>query len=177
MIGNGLWRRRFGADPQVIGKTLTISGSPYTIIGVLPAEFRGQLGNAEMWLPIMMWPGFQFPSNAKNSWALILARLKPDVTVRVAQAEMDVLTRKMIEAFPPMDIGLPGFGKEVIGLKALKDAYTNPELKWERPLPSLRQEIRASSRRSFPRARRPMTSSMPASDRFRQPEISPPAPG
>src|SRR5215813_4416090 len=104
VIGNGLWRRRFGADPQVVGKTLTISGKPYTIIGVLPAEFRGQTGNAEMWLPIMMWPGFRFPSNAKNSWALILARLKPDVTVRAAQAEMDGLARKMIEAFPPMDI-------------------------------------------------------------------------
>jgi predicted permease len=129
VIGNGLWRRRFGADPQVVGKTLTISGSPYTIIGVLPAEFRGQTGNAEMWLPIMMWPGFRFPSNAKNSFFIILARLKPDVTVRAAQAEMDVLTRKMIEAFPPMDIGIPGFGKESVRLKALKDARTNPELK------------------------------------------------
>ena len=75
VIGNGLWRRRFGADPQVIGKTLTIDGAPYAIIGVLPAEFRGQWGNAEMWLPIMMWPGHQFPSNALNSWAFILARL------------------------------------------------------------------------------------------------------
>jgi predicted permease len=129
VIGNGLWKRRFGADPQVIGKTLTISGKPYTIIGVLPAEFRGQWGNAEMWLPIMMWPGFQFLSNAKNSWAFILARLKPDVTVRAAQAEIDGLTPKMIEAFPPMDIGLPGFGKESVRLKALKDARTSPELK------------------------------------------------
>jgi putative ABC transport system permease protein len=129
MIGSGLWRRRFGADPQVIGKTLSISGKPYTIIGVLPAEFRGQWGDAEMWLPIMMWPGFRFPSNAKNSWAFILARLKPDVTVRAAQAEMDGLTRKMIEAFPPMDIRLPGFGKESVRLEALKDARTNPELK------------------------------------------------
>jgi putative ABC transport system permease protein len=129
VIGNGLWRRRFGADPQVIGKTLTISGKPYTVIGVLPAEFRGQTGNAEMWLPIMMWPGFRFPSNAKNSWALILARLKPDVTVRAAQAEMDGLARKMIEAFPPLDIGIPGIGREAVRLKALKDARTNPELK------------------------------------------------
>src|SRR5262245_22728281 len=129
VIGSELWRRRFGADPQVIGKTLTISGKPYTIIGVLPAEFRGQWGDAEMWLPIMMWPGFRFPSNAKNSWAFILARLKPDVTVRAAQAEMDGLTRKMIEAFPPMDIRLPGFGRESVRLEALKDARTNPELK------------------------------------------------
>src|SRR5262245_48244628 len=129
VIGNGLWRRRFGADPQVVGKTLTISGSPCTIIGVLPAEFRGQTGNAEMWLPIMMWPGFRFPSNAKNSFFIILAHLKPDVTIRAAQAEMDVLTRKMIEAFPPMDIGIPGFGRESVRLKALKDARTSPELK------------------------------------------------
>jgi hypothetical protein len=73
--------------------------------------------------------GFQFPSNAKNSWAFILARLKPDVTVTSAQAEIDGLTPKMIEAFPPMDIGLPGFGKESVRLKALKDARTSPELK------------------------------------------------
>jgi predicted permease len=82
-----------------------------------------------MWLPIMMWPGFRFPSNATNSWAFILARLKPDVTVRAAQAEMDGLTRKMIEAFPFPDIGIPGIGKEDIRLKALKDARTSPELK------------------------------------------------
>jgi predicted permease len=130
VIGNGLWKRRFGADPQVIGKTLTISGGLFTIIGVLPAEFRGQWGNAEMWLPIMMWPGHRFPSNAHNSWALVLARLKPDVTVAAAQAEMDGLTRKMIEAFPPLqNTGLPGFGREGVRLKALKDARTNPKLK------------------------------------------------
>jgi predicted permease len=129
VIGNGLWRRRFGADPQVTGKTLTIDGRPYIIIGVLPAEFRGQWGNAEMWLPIMMWPGFRFPSNAQTSFFGILARLKPDVTVRAAQAEMDGLTPKMIEAFPPPDIGIPGFGREGIRLKAMKDAHTNPELK------------------------------------------------
>ena len=129
VIGNGLWRRRFGADPQVIGKTLTISGKPYTIIGVLPAEFRGQMGDAEMWLPIMMWPGHPFPSNAKNSWAWILARLKPDMTVRAAQAEMDGLKRKMIEAFPFPDVGIPGIGREDIRLKALKDARTSPGVK------------------------------------------------
>ena len=82
-----------------------------------------------MWLPIMMWSGFQFPSNATNSWAFILARLKQDVTVGAAQAEMDGLTRKMIEAFPFPDIGIPGIGKEDVRLKALKDARTSPELK------------------------------------------------
>jgi predicted permease len=130
VIGNGLWRRRFGADPQVIGRTLTIDGRPYTIIGVLPAEFRGQWGNAEMWLPTMMWPGFRFPSNAQTSFFTILARLKPDVTVTAAQAEMDGLTRKMIEAFPPPpNIGIPGVGREGIRMRAMKDARTNPELK------------------------------------------------
>src|SRR5262245_2283825 len=129
VIGNGLWRRRFGADPQVVGKTLTIDGSPYTIIGVLPAEYRGQWGNAEICLPIMMWPGYRFSSNAKNYWAFILARLKPDVTVRAAQAEMDGLTGRIIEAFLPMNIGIPGIGREKVRLKALKDARTSPELK------------------------------------------------
>jgi putative ABC transport system permease protein len=130
VIGNGLWRRRFGADPQVIGKTLTIDSRSYTIVGVLPTEFRGQTGDAEMWLPIMMWPGHRFASNAKNSWALVLARLKPDVTVTAAQAEMDGLTRKMIETFPPpLNTGLPGFGREGVRLKAMKDVHTSPELK------------------------------------------------
>jgi len=129
VIGNELWKRRFGSDPQVIGKALTLNGGKFTIIGVLPAEFRGQTGGAEMWLPIMMWPGHRFSSNAKNSWALILARLKPDVTVTAAQAEMDGLAHKMIEAFPLPDTGIPGLGKEGVRLKALKDARTSPELK------------------------------------------------
>jgi predicted permease len=131
VIGSGLWGRRFGADPQVIGKTLTINDRPYTIIGVLPAEFRGQTGSAEIWLPMMMHTMMhsRLLSDAGISWASVLARLKPDVTVTAAQAEMDGLAHKMIEAFPPTASRIPGLGREGIRVKALKDARTSQELK------------------------------------------------
>jgi len=46
MISDGLWTRRFGSDPAVVGRTLHINATPYTVIGVLPPGFRGLIGTA-----------------------------------------------------------------------------------------------------------------------------------
>jgi putative ABC transport system permease protein len=51
MIGHALWTRRYGADPGIVGHTIGINSTPYTVIGVLPPDFRGLSGNAEIWVP------------------------------------------------------------------------------------------------------------------------------
>jgi hypothetical protein len=53
IIGQRLWERRFASDPAVLGKPLNVGGEPYTIVGVMPAEFRGLSGRAEFWVPVL----------------------------------------------------------------------------------------------------------------------------
>jgi putative ABC transport system permease protein len=124
LIGHALWQRRFGTDPQITGKTLTMGGKPYTITGVLPASFRGQQGNAEWWVPMMMREP-RWLADAGTNWVRILARLKPNVPHMQAQTEMESLAHKMAGAFPLP----PGWGREGIRVRSLKEARTGLELK------------------------------------------------
>jgi hypothetical protein len=52
MIGEGLWARRFGSDPGIIGRAMHINGTPYAVVGVLPRDFRGLSGRADVWIPL-----------------------------------------------------------------------------------------------------------------------------
>ena len=54
VLSDRFWRRAFGADPDVVGRTLAIKDRAYEILGVMPAGFRGQSGTAELWIPAMM---------------------------------------------------------------------------------------------------------------------------
>ena len=101
MISAGLWRRRFQGDPQVVGKVAMFNATPYTIIGVLPDGFAFPFGGTDLWftrpaewsvLPSRFWFGLT-PLNG-------LARLKPQVTLSQANAELDVLNQQYIFAHP-----------------------------------------------------------------------------
>jgi putative ABC transport system permease protein len=59
VISDGLWRRCFGAQPDVIGRTICLNRAYLTVVGVLPAGFNGQLGSADVWAPIAMAPILQ----------------------------------------------------------------------------------------------------------------------
>lgn len=56
VVSDGYWQRRFGGDPGVVGRTVRVNGMPLTIVGVLPAGFKGQSGATEMWMPITLAP-------------------------------------------------------------------------------------------------------------------------
>ncbi len=86
LVGNSLWRRRFGADPQVVGRVLTLNDVGYTIIGVLPPDFRFPQ-DAEIWKPF----GLTADDRNKGHFIRAVGRLKPDVTREQAQAEMDLI--------------------------------------------------------------------------------------
>jgi putative ABC transport system permease protein len=92
LLGDALWRRRFGADPGVIGRAVTLNGLSYTIIGVMPSTFRFP-ENAEVWTPIQFTPKDLAASGNHSIWAI--ARLKDGVTYVQAQAEMDLLMPRL----------------------------------------------------------------------------------
>jgi predicted permease len=109
VISAGLWARKFSSRPDVLGKTITMDGRDFTIIGVLPADFDLTVGNfdtGDIYAPIGQW---QQPA-LNNRFAGLglhgIARLKPGVTLAQAQADMNGVTDRLAVAFPQADHGI-----------------------------------------------------------------------
>lgn len=117
MISTALWNRRFGADPLVIGKTVTLDSMPHTIIGVLPPDFQFPFAGVDIWVTRPSeWS--RLPPRYWRTVTLLkgFARLKPDVSLEQAQAEMVVLNNRYLAAHP--DFGaVPGVTMRVARLK------------------------------------------------------------
>jgi putative ABC transport system permease protein len=110
LISQNLWQRRFGSDPNIVGQSIQVSGLPRTIIGVMPAGFKFP-ETAELWLPMALNEKlFTRNDHGLNS----IARLKPTVTLEQAQAEMNLIARR-IEAQHP--VTNEGFGVNVFRLR------------------------------------------------------------
>lgn len=102
VISQGLWERRFNSDPGVTGKTLTLNGTNFTVVGVMPQDFRYPSLNTDLWLnPRQVIPERSVGStddaraNRKNHWLPMIARLKPGVSVAQAQADMEGIARQL----------------------------------------------------------------------------------
>jgi predicted permease len=107
LIGYGLWQRRFGSDPRIVGKLIRLNDYNYTVVGVLPKGFLGYSDSAEVWIPMVMreaaWPQtaqFDFLHNRDIHYHKVLARLKPGVSLAKAQAEMDTIAARLAKAYP-----------------------------------------------------------------------------
>jgi predicted permease len=102
VISYNYWKRRFGLDPGVIGRKITLDDFPFTIVGVAPPGFFGiEVGsNTDLWWPIRMTPqvipGDQSLNDSDHRWLYLMARLKPDVSVERAQAEMNAVFRQQL---------------------------------------------------------------------------------
>ena len=110
VLGESFWRRRFGADRQVLGRTLDLNGLDFAIIGVAPAEYRASLSGltSDFWIPVAMHDAMsEKPSlDARGSRSLFLkGRLRPGVTLDAAQAELDLLAARLAEAYPETNEG------------------------------------------------------------------------
>jgi putative ABC transport system permease protein len=117
VISHGLWRRRFGAAPDAIGKTLEIDGQTSQVIGVMPAEFYFPTKDTQLWEPV----------TAANYWELVHAerfndawrvvgRLKPGATFDQAQTEMNAIGHRLAQTYPITNDNFMGFGVNVVPL-------------------------------------------------------------
>lgn len=97
VLSHGFWQRQFGADPGIVGRTVTLNHQAMTVIGVLPSEFRGtELKAPEVWVPLLMHdqlftdePG---RLDAKDfSWLQVVGRLKTGVSIAAARQELNVI--------------------------------------------------------------------------------------
>jgi putative ABC transport system permease protein len=101
ILSEGLWKRRFGADASVIGKTLrTASGRNLNVVGVVPASFGGISDSVDMWVPYMLSGSAGNLAERGDRGIAVLARLKPGVSLAQAQAELDVVCQRLAREYP-----------------------------------------------------------------------------
>jgi len=103
VLSEGLWRRRFGADPSAIGRSITLSGQPYTVIGVAPQSLTAVLGESQLWVPM----AFDEKEAALygSHYLRALGRLKAGATVQEAKADLDRVALQLEAAFPGSNAG------------------------------------------------------------------------
>ncbi|HEX8293218.1 MAG TPA: ABC transporter permease [Pyrinomonadaceae bacterium] len=108
VISHGLWQRRFGADPAVVGRTITLNQQPLTVVGVAPPQYTGMIRGlaVEVWVPLMMMPrmspqtGIALLNSRGNSWLFMVGRLRPGATLEQARARFDLVSRRLREDYP-----------------------------------------------------------------------------
>jgi predicted permease len=105
VLSYGYWQRRFGSDPAIVGKNITLSDHPIRIIGIAPPGFYGteMARNPDIRVPMMMATVFRpVPANRlqnpRHRWMTVLARRKLEVTVAQAQASLDILYHQVLGA-------------------------------------------------------------------------------
>src|SRR5215467_3950404 len=102
VLSNRIWWSRFGGDPNVIGRKVTLDAKSYTIIGVLPADGTFDRTWAVMWLPLAFTPA----NTTRNyHWLSAIARLEPGVTVKQAREQMEVIGARIGAQYPDSNKG------------------------------------------------------------------------
>ena len=122
VLSESVWRGRFGANREIIGQTVTLDMRSFTVVGILPASFRYPQGAPppDVWIAIAQDPLFGPLLSQPGTPVLSgIARLKPGVSLKQAQSEMNALSARLAKEFPAQDSGLTiridRFGQFVVG--------------------------------------------------------------
>ena len=111
VLSYGVWNSQFAGDPQIVGKTIQLDGSAYSVVGVMPASFV-KPESATLWVPLV-WTPEEKAVRGEHSMAAV-ARLKPGVTVQQAQAQLDTIAARIAEQYPADSAG---WGAAVVPLR------------------------------------------------------------
>ena len=103
IISHSLWQRRFGGDPNILSKTITVNGTVCSIIGVMPEHFNFPKGG-EVYGTLEMTPGFIKSRTSHDSY--VIGRLKPGVSIASSQAEIDTINARLEQQYPETNTGL-----------------------------------------------------------------------
>jgi putative ABC transport system permease protein len=131
ILSDALWRGAFAADPRIVGRTIAIKDRAYTIVGVMPSTFRGQTGNAQLWVPVMMADHFYFKGAATQSsawWMRVVARLRPGIGPEAAAAQMPAVTARVQGIAPSILKTATRDGRELFQLVRFRDVKVDPQV-------------------------------------------------
>jgi len=119
ILGGGFWKRRFGSSPEILGRSLILNGTSYTVVGVVPPSFTFYGHDRDVYTPIGQWSDPSFRDRRISVSARVVGRLKPGITLHEAQADMDVVARNLAAAFPVADkdlgIALVSMKDDIVG--------------------------------------------------------------
>ncbi|HEU4537263.1 MAG TPA: ABC transporter permease, partial [Polyangiaceae bacterium] len=123
VLSDALWRRHFGADPGAVGRTVSLDGKPYQIVGVMPPDFRMPVllwvsRSSDLWVPAV-FAGESATHRDWHSWNM-LGRLKPGVSLAAADAEVRAIAKRLEQAYPASN------AKKDFYLVGLQDHFIGP---------------------------------------------------
>ena len=104
ILSYGLWQRRFGGSPNILGQSVNLDAQPYTVIGVMPAGFKF-FQDADVFLPFHPWAKTLPDDRNWHPGILPVARLKPGVTIAEARAEMQTISKRLEQQYPLYNTG------------------------------------------------------------------------
>src|SRR5262249_22354165 len=104
IVTHGLWKRRFGGDPNLLGKTIILNDISCTVAGILPASFAFYRP-AEVFVPYGLQDDMTMHTRELRSGNRVIGRLKPGVSVQQARAEMDSIAASLAEQYPSSNAG------------------------------------------------------------------------
>ena len=109
LLSEGLWKRKFGGSADAVGKSVSLNGTSYTIVGVIPGDFHYASGNfrfnTDIFVPIGQWDAPLFRDRRTGMGMDAVGRLAPGVTLAQAQADMDGIAHNLATAYPDVDRG------------------------------------------------------------------------
>jgi putative ABC transport system permease protein len=103
VLSERLWRTRLGANPHIMGSSITLDQRPFTVVGIMPASFEIPLfgNNQEIWIPVIQDPLFSaWIPKRELHWLRVAGRLNPGVSLERAQSEVDAISRRVASEFP-----------------------------------------------------------------------------
>src|SRR3712207_5611803 len=109
VLGHSLWQRRFGSDQNIVGKTVYLNGQPFTVVGVMPESFLGSVFyfRQAFWVPSMMAERFSrkadWHQDRKYATFFLYGRLKPGVTMKQAEADLNLVAENLAKLYPNED--------------------------------------------------------------------------
>ena len=127
VVSYGFWERSLGADPAIVGRTLTLNRTPFTVVGIAPRGFTGTLlgGGPSLWTPMSMHdvlqPNFDWYEQRRGLFLFTFGRLKPGIGVEQAAANMRTVFAQLEQSFPNDNKGRSA------GARSLLDARLNPD--------------------------------------------------
>ncbi len=99
VLSNALWRRQFGGDPEIVGKTIPLSGNVYTVIGVMPAGFTAPTDNSESWTPVHVSNALAAKFRGVH-FLRTYGRLAAGVTIDQARSDMQLIDKNLAAQYP-----------------------------------------------------------------------------
>ena len=124
ILAYSLWQKRFGGDSHILGRTLTLNAKSYTVIGVLPPDFRFRR-QSDLYVPLGQWDSVELRDRENHPGLHVVGRLKPGVTMAAAQAEMTSIARALAQKYPKTNARE---GAAVVGMKEDMVGHIRPTL-------------------------------------------------